>query len=621
MIKLKSSPSLRQVVLRIVLYRFLLPLIILVLAVLGGLSSLEEKRLATGQKQISQSMINMMDYHVEQGESILNTLAMAAESSQRNSLSDLMNWSWKSYSYFDTLYYLNRDSAVNLMIPSDSRYDGIDMSRIVDENESIDKNGVIISKPFISIRTGEPTVYLIKRTSDDGYIVGELNLGLIQREINKINEESSLHYVFVMDQYGTLLAHPSTNLVSQQTNMSNLKVFKNAEVKDESSIYQYEGKNMIGIASKSQKTGWVVVCQTSVIYFFYSYFLGIIITIIVLLAFWIILAGNLTKQFKRYVINPLEEFSDWTNELALGDFRRENLMLPSYVSFSELNKLEVSFNHMSDKLKSREDSLKDALKIKDEFISLISHEFKTPLNVIDSALQLIEKVYLNQISDRVGEIVSSIKINTFRQLRLANNLIDITKLNSEEVEKNTRSIDIVKATELIIEAVDEYVTAKNIAISFDSNTECRYINIDFDKYQRILLNLIANSVKFTDEEGEISVIFVEDSKDNCFELKIIDTGVGIPKEKQEIIFKQFGQVDSNLNRQAEGIGVGLFLVKLLVNSLGGTITFESELDFGSTFIIKLPIQGSKIQGNNEDYTEIRDKLTREVKIEFSDVYL
>lgn len=129
-------------------------------------------------------------------------------------------------------------------------------------------------------------------------------------------------------------------------------------------------------------------------------------------------------------------------------------------------------------------------------------------------------------------------------------------------------------------------------------------------------------MKFTEDGGQITVLLEENKKSNFVQIKVIDTGIGIPKEKQEIIFEKFGQVDNNLSRQAEGTGIGLSLVKLLVGVLGGTIEVKSELGQGSTFIITLPAKEEKIE--NESETEVRldidNRLVTEIKVQFSDIY-
>jgi signal transduction histidine kinase len=269
--------------------------------------------------------------------------------------------------------------------------------------------------------------------------------------------------------------------------------------------------------------------------------------------------------------------------------------------------------------KAQREILQQDLIRKDEFITLITHEFKTPINVIYSAIQLIEKIHIKNVSEPVKKLLGSMKRNTFRQIRLVNNILDITKLNSEEINLNLRKMDIVWITRFITQWVLDYAEQKDIDLDFESNVESRDLIIDNEVYERILLNLISNAIKFTPEGGTIIVSINENKEDQTVDISVKDSGIGIAKDKHELIFKPFGQAENNLSRQAEGSGMGLALVKKLVEILGGSIKLESELEQGSTFTVNLPIGNDfkdKKSGNQVD----GDKLMNAINVEFSDIY-
>lgn len=264
---------------------------------------------------------------------------------------------------------------------------------------------------------------------------------------------------------------------------------------------------------------------------------------------------------------------------------------------------------------------KKTLAMKDEFISLISHEFKTPLNVIYSAIQLIEYVYLDQIPNKVQDLINNIKQNTFRQLRLVNNLLDITRLNSGRFKITTKSIDIVSFIRQISQSVRLYSDQKNIKLLFKCSLTSKIISTDDEKLERIILNLISNAVKFTDVGGTVTINLDEDESKNIIILDVADTGIGIPKDKQEIIFERFGQVDSNLSRHAEGTGIGLSLVKKLVDVLNGKIELESELGIGSNFRITIPANQQIEKEFDDSFLVTDNRLVNSLNVEFSDIYL
>lgn len=258
--------------------------------------------------------------------------------------------------------------------------------------------------------------------------------------------------------------------------------------------------------------------------------------------------------------------------------------------------------------------------MKDEFLSLISHEFRTPLNVISSAIQAMNYICSNELSDKAKKYLRMIRQNTFRQLRLVNNLLDITRVNAGRIKINKKNVDIVFLTKSIIESIYTYVALKSIDVTFVPLIEKKIIGIDDEKYERILLNLLSNATKFTPEGKPIIVTLSSINDKICIEVK--DKGIGIPEDKANIIFERFGQVDSSLSRQAEGAGIGLSLVKKFVESLGGSISVKSELGKGSAFTILLPSEAIIEDYMDKEPVNLLDnRLVQNTKIEFSDIYL
>ncbi|MTI46337.1 MAG: PAS domain-containing sensor histidine kinase [Firmicutes bacterium] len=269
-------------------------------------------------------------------------------------------------------------------------------------------------------------------------------------------------------------------------------------------------------------------------------------------------------------------------------------------------------------IKKQRDELEVSLKMKDEFLTIVSHEFKTPLNVINSAVQVMELVCGNELSDKAVDFLDKIKQNTLRQLRLVNNVLDMTKINNGKIILNKENIDIVYFTETITQSARSYAKQKGIEVSFDAKVKQIIIGIDDEKYERILLNLLSNAIKFTTVGGKIFVT-VSQLKDKVF-IEVEDTGTGVPEDKQEAIFERFGQVDNSLSRQAEGTGIGLSLVKALVQAMDGSILLNSMEGKGSRFTVSLPLV--RLETDNCENVRLDDfRLTQAIKTEFSDIYL
>ncbi len=280
----------------------------------------------------------------------------------------------------------------------------------------------------------------------------------------------------------------------------------------------------------------------------------------------------------------------------------------------------INNNYMLQVEKEKKQYLERMIELKDDFITLISHEFKTPLTVIGTAIQAIEIFCGNELSVKGRSYLHTIKQNSLRQLRLVTNLLDITRGTADQIRLNNRDIDIVYLTKMITESVKIYAGKKDLQILFSADHDEKIVYIDDDKYERILLNILSNAIKFTPKGRSIFVrLFFEA---NVINIAVTDEGVGIPKEKLEVIFEKFGQVDNSLSRQAEGSGIGLHLVKSFVERMGGSISVMSTLYEGSTFIIKLPYVPPRQEDNDNNYMDVdNSRIINTMSIEFSDIYL
>lgn len=263
--------------------------------------------------------------------------------------------------------------------------------------------------------------------------------------------------------------------------------------------------------------------------------------------------------------------------------------------------------------------LKKSIEMKDDFLSLISHELRTPLNVINSAIQAMEFLCSSELSEKTNRFIKMIKQNIYRQLRLVNNLLDITRVNSGRINIHKRNIDMVFLTGEITKSVSNYAAQKNITVSFKSISKSKIIGIDDEKYERILLNLLSNAIKFTPEGKSVDVSL--SIKKGQVYVKVKDMGIGIPEDKMKVIFERFGQVDSSLSRQAEGAGIGLSLVKKFTEAMEGSVSVKSTIGKGSTFTIILPAEKvieEKDQGNAD---LMGNRIVEVATVEFSDIYL
>lgn len=292
-------------------------------------------------------------------------------------------------------------------------------------------------------------------------------------------------------------------------------------------------------------------------------------------------------------------------------------------------KFIITAKDVSEQRKQEEErkNLKEAVQmesLKNEFFANISHEFRTPLNIILGTMQLMQRnVENNKItwdkSLNLESHINYIKQNSYRLLRLVNNLIDITSIESGYYKLQLGNYNIVDIVENITLSVAQYTKDHGINLIFDTNCEEKIIACDPEKIERVVLNLLSNAIKYTDIDGYIYVDL--QINDENVKISVKDNGVGISKDKLDVIFDRFKKIDNNLNRKCEGSGIGLSLVKSLVELQGGDIYVESKLGEGSMFTFELPIRylndSSQIIQNREIS---KSTQIEKCNIEFSDIY-
>ncbi|HEY5525850.1 MAG TPA: HAMP domain-containing sensor histidine kinase, partial [Clostridium sp.] len=264
--------------------------------------------------------------------------------------------------------------------------------------------------------------------------------------------------------------------------------------------------------------------------------------------------------------------------------------------------------------------MEKALKSQEEFLANISHELKTPLNVIYSTIQLFnmycKEGSLDQKKDSILRYINSMMQNCYRLSKIINNIVDLSKIEAGLFELTLSNNNIVEIVEEIVNSVTDYTDGKGLSIIFDTDTEEKIIACDPEKIERILLNLISNAIKFSNVGNKI---FVEiQDKNEFIEISVKDNGIGIEHNQLEMIFNRFKQVDKSLSRNAEGAGIGLSLVKGIVEMHNGRIYVESEIGKGSKFIVELPT--IKVMQENILISSTTRSKTEDLQVELSDIF-
>lgn len=253
---------------------------------------------------------------------------------------------------------------------------------------------------------------------------------------------------------------------------------------------------------------------------------------------------------------------------------------------------------------------------KNNFISNISHELRTPVAVIASSSQLLKHILeknTDVYSQNIGHNFDMIDQNSNRLLRLINNIIDVAKIDSGIIDLNLQNTDIVALVEDTVLSIVPYAQIKNIDVVFDTTIEELNIAVDIEKIERVLLNLLSNAIKFSNYNGSIYAAVSKDAYNARIQIR--DTGIGIDNDHLSNIFQKFMQVDNGFTRTNEGSGIGLSIVQSFIQLHKGSIFVDSVKNKGTTFTILLPLLNISENDNN-----IFLSSEKNTDIELSDIY-
>ncbi len=272
----------------------------------------------------------------------------------------------------------------------------------------------------------------------------------------------------------------------------------------------------------------------------------------------------------------------------------------------EKQNLEAIVDEKTKEVQEQADKLKELDKIKSRFFTNISHEFRTPLTLIVGPT---EQMLKEEKSNTKKKNHSLILRNSEKLLNLINQLLDISKLESGKMQLRAKKINVVHFIREITFMFESLADRKKVKLGFKFEHEELELYCDTDKIEKVIVNLLSNAFKFTEENGEVTVIIskVEESEDflhGYAKIMVMDTGIGIPAENLKHIFDPFYQADASIKREYEGTGIGLSLVKEFVELHKGNVTVESSEGKGTRFIIKLPLGNAHLSPGeiiNEDH--------------------
>jgi len=305
-------------------------------------------------------------------------------------------------------------------------------------------------------------------------------------------------------------------------------------------------------------------------------------TAILYLASWSALfIGSLLVMMRTVGILPLnfltlygQQIGSWTEALLM-----------SLAMADVINQLRNKTTQQANEIKASNAELLRLDQMKDEFLANTSHELKTPLHGILGLTEAILEDEATQVPKETKRKLGMIVASSRRLMALVNDILDFSKLQHNDLELQLKPLDLGSAINFVVELLRPTIDSRGLELSLEVPSSMPLVKADENRLQQVLFNLIGNAIKFT-EQGRITVGASFDKQ--CVTVYVRDTGIGIPKEKQGLIFQSFVQAEGSISRKFGGTGLGLTISKKLVELHNGHITVDSELGQGSIFSFTLP---------------------------------
>lgn len=307
--------------------------------------------------------------------------------------------------------------------------------------------------------------------------------------------------------------------------------------------------------------------------------------------------GNILKLAKTPIEEAVALQTNKTGEYYLLSSNGVRIPIASTVSMVVFqNKIIGAVEIMRDITQSKQIDL-----AKSEFVSMVSHQLRTPITTISWYIEMLMQDFDSKYSGSDKEYITEIKQATERMLDLINSLLDVSRIELGTLPITPTEINISKLAENIIKEFNYLVQEKNIILNNNFSDQIQTIRADEKLLRMIMSNLLSNALKYTPNGGTVSFDILKQSSDESKEeilIKISDTGYGIPKDQQDRVFEKMFRADNIKQLDVSGSGLGLHIVKSMVDKFNGKIWFESEVGKGSTFYVTIPLSGmEQVEGS------------------------
>ena len=297
--------------------------------------------------------------------------------------------------------------------------------------------------------------------------------------------------------------------------------------------------------------------------------------------------GRIIPSEKRPLHAVLREGKSFTNHSANYYVRKNGSKFPAAITTSPIKYQNsiigaiITFRDVTHE--------KEVDRMKTEFISLASHQLRTPLSAISWLVELLLNGDAGKLNRQQADLLGDIYQSNKRMIQLVGDLLNISRMETGRIIIEPKPTHLGQLLEEVLKELKAKINSKRQKLVISYHPDLSKINIDPNLIRAVYLNLISNAIKFTPENGEITIIISK--KGNNIISQITDSGWGIPKSEQRKVFQKFYRGSNVVKRVFEGTGLGLYLVKSIIDASCGKIWFKSQKDKGTTFWFSLPISG------------------------------
>jgi signal transduction histidine kinase len=464
--------------------------------------------------------------------------------------------------------------------------------------------------PVYFVRESEPYIIValpLERYA--GRVVGvlqaEVNLKYVWEVISAI-KQGRAGYAYAVTHSGDLIAHPDMSVVLQHRNVAQLNQVKAAfqpalAVTQAKAVVadNLSGDKVFSSYALIPTLDWAVIVEQPVGET-YEPLYGSMLRTSSLVLVGLVVALLASLFVARRVLGPLELLRKGTERIGGGDLDfRLNIKSGDEIEIlaDEFNKmtehLSEAYTGLERKVAERtkaltvvNEKLEEANKHKSQFLANVNHELRTPVSAIIGYARLVQRETEGQISALQRENLQDLLHNAERLLNQIDSLLEFSKIEAGKVEMHVEPVQVREVIQAAISTIEPTLNGSNVRIIREIASDMPALNTDREKLRQIILNLLDNSVKFT-ERGEIKI--AASQQNGSFKLAVSDTGIGIQKEDLNKIFEEFHRGDLSSTKQYRGTGLGLAIVKRFVNLLNGEVAVESEVGRGSVFTVTLPV--------------------------------